>query len=160
METLIPIVTCTLAFENGDGFSKMFSQMVRLADYGGPSGHVKLFKASVKLLNSINNWLKANFTNLPLTDPKQTYPPFVIASSCLMNYVSDVIAAMQSNDTENSLSPPSLDPMSLYYYDGMELDGFLPCNDGGDSETLNEDSVSIIKLKNKLINYKLLINIF
>lgn len=145
MDTLIPIVTYTLAFENGDGFSKMFAQMVRLADYGGPTGHVKLFKASVKLLDTIKNWLKTNMAHLQTTDPKQIYPPVVIASSCLMNYVSDVIASLQSNDLENSVSPPSLDSMSLFYYDGMEFDGFLPSNDG-DNETLNEDSVSIIKL--------------
>jgi len=146
LETLIPIVTYTLAFENGDGFSKMFAQMVRLADYGGPSGHVKLFKASVKLLDSIKNWLKSNMANIEITEPKQSYPPVVIASSCLMNYVSDIIAAMQHNDLENSVSPSSLDSMSLFYYDGMEFDGFLPSNEG-DSETLNEDSVSINKLK-------------
>lgn len=146
METLIPIVTYTLAFENGDGFSKMFAQMVRLADYGGPSGHVKLFKASVKLLDSIKNWLKSNWTNIEITEPIQLYPPVVIASSCLMNYISDVIAAMQHNNLENSVSPSSLDSMSLFYYDGMEFDGFLPSNDG-DSETLNEDSVSINNLK-------------
>lgn len=146
METLIPIVTYTLAFENGDGFSKMFAQMVRLADYGGPSGHVKLFKASVKLLDSIKNWLKSNLANIEITEPKQSYPPVVIASSCLMNYISDIIAAMQHNDIENSVSPSSLDSMSLFYYDGMEFDGFLPSNDG-DSETLNEDSVSINNLK-------------
>ncbi|XP_026807089.1 E3 ubiquitin-protein ligase UBR4 isoform X1 [Rhopalosiphum maidis] len=138
LETLIPIVTYTLAFENGDGFSKMFAQMVRLADYGGPSGHVKLFKASVKLLDSIKNWLKSNMANIEITEPKQSYPPVVIASSCLMNYVSDIIAAVQHNDVENSVSP-SLDSMSLFYYDGMEFDGFLPSNDG-DGETLNEDS--------------------
>lgn len=139
-------MTYTLAFENGDGFSKMFAQMVRLADYGGPSGHVKLFKASVKLLDSIKNWLKSNMANIEITEPKQSYPPVVIASSCLMNYVSDIIAAMQHNDLENSVSPSSLDSMSLFYYDGMEFDGFLPSNEG-DSETLNEDSVSINKLK-------------
>lgn len=142
MDTLIPIVTYTLAFENGDGFSKMFAQMVRLADYGGPTGHVKLFKASVKLLDSIKNWLKTNMPIIQTVDPKQTYPPVVIASSCLMNYVSDVIAAVQHSDAENSVYPPSLDSMSLYYYDGMELDGFLPSNDG-DGEALNEESVSI-----------------
>lgn len=142
LETLIPIVTYTLAFENGDGFSKMFAQMVRLADYGGPTGHVKLFKASIKLLDSIKNWVKSNMANIDITDPKQTYPPVVIASSCLMNYISDIIAAMQHNDLENSVSPSSLDSLSLFYYDGMEFDGFLPNNDG-DSETLNEDSVSI-----------------
>lgn len=149
LETLIPIVTYTLAFENGDGFSKMFAQMVRLADYGGPSGHVKLFKASVKLLDSIKNWLKSNIVHLEITEPKQSYPPVVIASSCLMNYVSDVIAAVQNNDVENSLSP-SLDSMSLFYYDGMEFDGFLPTNDG-DGETLNEDSVIINKLEYNII---------
>jgi len=124
----------------------MFAQMVRLADYGGPSGHVKLFKASVKLLDSIKNWLKSNLANIEITEPKQSYPPVVIASSCLMNYISDIIAAMQHNDLENSVSPSSLDSMSLFYYDGMEFDGFLPSNDG-DSETLNEDSVSINNLK-------------
>lgn len=142
LETLIPIVTYTLAFENGDGFSKVFAQMVRLADYGGPTGHVKLFKASVKLLDSIKNWLKSNITHIDITDSKQIYPPVVIASSCLMNYISDIIAAMQHNNLENSVSPSSLDSMSLYYYDGMEFDGFLPSNDG-DGETLNDDSVSI-----------------
>lgn len=143
MDTLIPIVTYTLAFENGDGFSKMFAQMVRLADHGGPTGHVKLFKASVKLLDTIKNWLKNNLSYLQTNEPKQTYPPVVIASSCLMNYVSDVIAAMQHTDLDRSLTPP-LDSMSLYYYDGMELDGFLPSNDG-ENETVNEDSVSQVK---------------
>lgn len=142
LDTLIPIVTYTLAFENGDGFSKMFSQMVRLADYGGPNGHVKLFKASVKLLDSVKNWLKTNMTCLQSTDSNHVYPPVVIASSCLMNYVSDVIAAMQNSDAENAVSTPSLDSMSLFYYDGMELDGFLPCNDV-DGEPMNDDSVSI-----------------
>jgi len=141
----VPIVTYTLAFENGDGFSKIFAQMVRLADYGGLSGHVTLFKASVKLLDSIKNWMKSNMANIEITEPKQSYPPVVIASSCLMNYISDIIAAMQQTDLENSVSP-SLDSMSLFYYDGMEFDGFLPSNDG-DSETLNEDSVSIMNLK-------------
>jgi len=148
-------VTYTLAFENGDGFSKMFAQMVRLADYGGPSGHVKLFKASVKLLDSIKNWLKSNMANIEITEPKQSYPPVVISSSCLMNYVSDIIAAMQHNDLENSVSPSSLDSMSLFYYDGMEFDGFLPSNDG-DSETLNEDSVSINNLKIQHCGFKFL----
>lgn len=138
LDTLIPIVTHTLAFENGDGFSKMFNQMVRLADYGGPTGHVKLFKASVKLLDTIKNWLKTNMTYLQSNDPKHVYPPVVIASSCLMNYVADVIAAIRNDDSENL---PSLDSMSLYYYDGMEFDGFLP-NHGGSGEGLNEDSVS------------------
>lgn len=142
MDTLIPIVTYTLAFENGDGFSKMFSQMVRLADYGGPTGHVKLFKASVKLLDSIRNWIKVNWINV-LISPNKMNHPVVIASSCLMNYISDVIAALQPNDTENTVPLPSLDPISIYYYDGMELDGFLPSNDGGDNDALNEDSVSI-----------------
>lgn len=143
LDTLIPIVTYTLAFENGEGFSKIFSQMVRLADYGGSTGHVKLFKASVKLLDIIKNWLKINTVSLQASDSKQVYPPVVIASSCLMNYVSDVIAAIQHSNLENSVTPPSLDSMSLFYYDGMELDGFLPSNDC-DNEVLNEDSVSII----------------
>lgn len=144
MDTLIPIVTYTLAFENGDGFSKMFNQMVRLADYAGPIGHVKLFKASVKLLDNIKNWLKTNMTYLQTTDSKQAYPPVVIASSCLLNYISDVIAAMHHSDSETSVSvsPPSIDTMSLLYYDGMEFDGFLASNDL-DNEALNEDSVSI-----------------
>jgi len=142
LDTLIPIVTYTLAFENGDGFSKMFSQMVRLADYSGPTGHVKLFKASVKLLDTIKNWLKTNITYQESTNPNQMCPPIMIASSCLANYVSDVIAAIQNGCLENTVPPPSLDSMSLSYYDGMELDGFLPCNDG-DNEALNEDSVSI-----------------
>lgn len=143
LDTLIPIVTHSLAFENGDGFSKMFAQMVRLADHGGPTGHVKLFQASIKLLDTIKDWLKTNIINLEITDSKQTYPSVVIASSCLMNYMSDVIAAMQSSDVENSVSSPSFDNISLYYYDGMVLDGFIPC-DEGDSEALNEDSVSIL----------------
>lgn len=148
MDTLIPIVTYTLAFENGDGFSKMFAQMVRLADHGGPTGHVKLFKASVKLLDSIKTWLNNNMLYLQATDTKQTYPPVVVASSCLMNYISDVIAAIQHTDVDRSITPP-LDSMSLYYYDGMELDGFLPCNDG-DNEAINEDSVSPVLKKTML----------
>lgn len=144
MDTLIPIVTYTLAFENGEGFSKIFAQMVRLSDYGDPT-HVKLFKASVKLLDTIKNWLNTNIMNLQSTDPKQTYPPVVIASSCLMNYVSDVIAANNANSVLNMSRPSLLDSMSLYYYDAMELDGFLPSVDG-ENEALNEDSVSIITI--------------
>lgn len=132
-------MTYSLVFENGDGFSKMFAQMVRLADHGGPTGHMKLFKASVKLLDTIKNWLKTNLLCLQKND---SHPPVIIASSCLMNYISDVIAAMQPSDLDNPVPPPSLDSMSLFYYDGMQLDGFLPCNDG-DNEALNEDSVSI-----------------
>lgn len=119
----------------------MFAQMVRLADHGGPTGHVKLFKASVNLLDYIKNWLKTSITDLEITDSKQTYPPVVIASSCLLNYMSDVITAMQHSDLENSVSPLSFDNISLFYYDGMVLDGFIPCDDG-DGEALNEDSVS------------------
>lgn len=144
LDTLIPIVTYALAFENGDGFSKMFSQMVRLADYGGPTGHVKLFKASVKLLDSIKNWLKTNMSHIETTDIKQNYSPVVISSSCLTNYISDVIAAVHHSNLDNSVSSPSLDTMSLFYYDGMEFDGFLACNDL-DNEALNEDSVRINK---------------
>lgn len=134
-------MTYTLAFENGEGFSKIFAQMVRLSDYGDPT-HVKLFKASVKLLDTIKHWLKSNMLYLQTTDPKQTYPPVVIASSCLMNYISDVIAANNANSIHNTSRPSVLDSMSLYYYDGMELDGFLPSVDG-DSEASNEDSVNI-----------------
>lgn len=141
LDILIPIVTYSLVFENGDGFLKMFAQMVRLADYGGPTGHVKLFKASVKLLDTIKNWLKSNLQCLQ-KNCTEIHPPVVIASSCLMNYISDVVAAMHSTDLDNSVPLPSLDTMSLFYYDGMQLDGFLPCNDG-DNDALNEDSVSI-----------------
>lgn len=152
LETLIPIVTYTLAFENGAGFSKMFAQMVRLADYAGRTGHVKLFKASVKFLDTIKSWLNLNIklTYLQTTDSKPTYPPIVIASSCVMNYVSDVISAIENIACEGVLSRPSLDSMSLFYYDAMELDGFLPCNDG-DTEASNEDSVSIYTLYNIII---------
>ncbi|XP_050533339.1 E3 ubiquitin-protein ligase UBR4 [Daktulosphaira vitifoliae] len=136
LDTLIPIVTYTLAFENGAGFSKIFAQMVRLADCGGSVGHIKLFKASIKLLETIKNWLKNNM--MPISDYDQVYPPIVIASSCVMNYLSDVIAAMHI-DIENKAYPPPLDTMSLHYYDGMELDGFLPCNEK-DSDTLIEES--------------------
>jgi len=133
-------VTYTLAFENGEGFSKIFAQMVRLSDYGDPT-HLKLFKASVKLLDTIKNWFKTNTMYLQTIDSKQAYPPVIIASSCLMNYISDVIAA-NANSILNMSRSSLLDSMSLYYYDAMELDGFLP-NIDGDSEALNEDSVSI-----------------
>lgn len=116
--------------------------MVQLADYGGPTGHVKLFKASVKLLDSIKNWLQNNMSNLESTATKQIYSPVVISSSCLTNYISDVIAAVYHSNLDNSVSPPSIDTMSLFYYDGMEFDGFLACNDL-DNEALNEDSVCI-----------------
>ncbi|VVC25973.1 Hypothetical protein CINCED_3A011321 [Cinara cedri] len=133
LDMLIPIVTYSLVFENGDGFLKIFAQMVRLADHGGPTGHVKLFKASVKLLDTIKNWFKTNLLCLQKNDP---YPPVVIASSCLVNYITDVISAMKPRDSENSMS---LDSISLHYFDGMQLDGYLPCNDR-DIEALNEDS--------------------